>query len=172
MTLVKWLTWCTITLYNTSIIIIFYMFRANLWSSLRGKIVFYCCINIIWVPDNALRFARNMQTCFSKPSLIWVFFKNKKTTHVYDTIQQCKVDDKPQDRRCLEEGDECCYSCNISWSRIWLTVLTWLQYLLDCHNMAAIIGIWFVTFSEKMLVLVYHVGNWRYKILPCVTDAL
>jgi len=36
----KWPTWCTITLYNTFIIIILYMFRATLCSS-SGQIVLY-----------------------------------------------------------------------------------------------------------------------------------
>ena len=35
----KWPTWCTITLYNTFIIIILYMFRATLCSSSGGQIV-------------------------------------------------------------------------------------------------------------------------------------
>jgi len=35
----KWPTWCTITLYNTLIIIILYMFRATLCSSSGGQIV-------------------------------------------------------------------------------------------------------------------------------------
>ena len=39
MTLGKWPTWCTITLYNTFIIIILYMFRATLCSSSGGKVV-------------------------------------------------------------------------------------------------------------------------------------
>jgi len=38
-TLGKWQTWSTITLYNTFIIIILYMFRANLCSSSGGQIV-------------------------------------------------------------------------------------------------------------------------------------
>jgi len=38
-TLGKWPTWCTITLYNTFIIIILYMFRATLCSSSGGQIV-------------------------------------------------------------------------------------------------------------------------------------
>jgi len=40
MTLGKWPNWCTITLYNTFIIIILYMFRATLCSSSGGQIVF------------------------------------------------------------------------------------------------------------------------------------
>jgi len=35
----KWPTWCIITLYNTCIIIILYMFRATLCSSPGGQIV-------------------------------------------------------------------------------------------------------------------------------------
>jgi len=35
----KWPTWCTITLYNTFIIIIIYIFRATLCSSSGGQIV-------------------------------------------------------------------------------------------------------------------------------------
>ena len=38
-TLGKWPTWCTITLHNTFIIIILYMFRATLCSSSGGQIV-------------------------------------------------------------------------------------------------------------------------------------
>ena len=38
-TLGKWPTWCTITLYNVFIIIIIYMFRATLCSSSGGQIV-------------------------------------------------------------------------------------------------------------------------------------
>jgi len=38
-TLGKWSTWCTITLYNTFIITILYMFRATLCSSSGGQIV-------------------------------------------------------------------------------------------------------------------------------------
>ena len=37
--LLKWPTWCTITLYNTFIVIILYMFRATLCSSSGGQIV-------------------------------------------------------------------------------------------------------------------------------------
>ena len=39
LTLAKLPTWCTITLYNTFIIIILYMFRATLCSSSGGRIV-------------------------------------------------------------------------------------------------------------------------------------
>jgi len=35
----KWPSWCTITLYNTFIIIILYMFRATLCSSAGEQIV-------------------------------------------------------------------------------------------------------------------------------------
>jgi len=38
-TLGKWPTWCTVTLYNTFIVIILYMFRATLCSSPGGQIV-------------------------------------------------------------------------------------------------------------------------------------
>jgi hypothetical protein len=36
-----------------------------------------------------------------------------ETTHIYGAIEQCKVDDQPQDGRHLQEGDERVYSCNI-----------------------------------------------------------
>jgi len=40
MTLVKWPTRCTVTLYNTFIIIILYVFQATLCSSSGGQIIF------------------------------------------------------------------------------------------------------------------------------------